>query len=543
MSQLAEGRRAFDAETWSAACALLAAADAETPLEPEDLNRLAMAAYLVGDDARCIEALTRAHAGFLERGEIVHAAGSAFWLGFSMMEYPSRRAQAGGWLARAQRLIEDAETPCVEAGWLLCTFGYQRVGEGEFASARDAFAQAADIGARFHNRDLIAFARHGQGRTLLALHHIPEGFALLDEVMVAVTAGEIAPIIAGVIYCSVIGACRELFDLRRAQEWTTALQQWCAARPDVVAFRGQCLIRRSELMMLHGEWPEALAEARRACEYLAAHPGHPAVGMAHYQRAEMHRLRGEVTDADEAYRLAAQAGGKAHPGLALLRLAQGQTASAEAAIRPALLETRARHARVPVLRAGVEILVAAEEISGARAAADELSTIAADLGAPLLRAAAMSAIGAVALADKQAEPAVEALRDAASAWQELDAPYELARVRVLTGLAYRQLGDRDGAQLEFDAAHETFDKVGAAPDASRVASLTATTRPPASGALTGREVEVLRLIATGATNRAIAARLTISEKTVARHVSNIFTKLDLSSRSAATAYAYEHKLL
>lgn len=540
---LEDGRAALERGAWSEAYTLLTAADARVPLDPDDLDRLATAAFLVGEDATSIGARTRAHAGFLERGETIRAARSAFWLAFAIFDRPSQRAQVAGWLARAQRLIDDAKEPCVEQGWLLCAFARQRAAAGDFPSAHTALAQAAEIGVRFGDNDLIALARHGEGRALLAMNRTTAGLALLDEVMVAVTAGEVAPIVAGAVYCSVITACHDLFDLRRAQEWTTALQDWCDSHPDLVPFRGDCLIRRSELMQLHGAWQEAFSEARRACERLTDPPSQTEAGAAYYQLAELHRLRGEFAEADEAYRRASQAGRKPHPGLALLRLSQGQTEAAVASIRLAMQETRGGRARVLLLCAGVEIMLASNDLAGARVASEELGRLAGRLDSPFLSAVSSQARGAVALAEGQPVSALESLRAAWTAWQELDAPYELAQVRVLIGLAYRQVGDCEGAQLEFEAARDAFEKLGATPAAARVAAFAAQASPPESTGLTGREVEVLRLIATGVTNRTIAVRLGISEKTVARHVSNIFTKLDLSSRTAATAYAYKHKLL
>jgi DNA-binding CsgD family transcriptional regulator len=551
MRTLEEGRGAFERGVWSDSFRLLSAADAELPLDPADLERLAKAAYLVGEDAVTVQALTRAHAGFLERGEPVCAARSALWLAFTLVDKSRQRAQAAGWLARAQRLLDDVKEPCVEEGWLLCASARQRVAAGDIASAHAAFTEAAGIGARFGDADLTALARHGQGRTLLAMNDTATGLALLDEVMVAVAGGEIAPIVAGAVYCSVITACHDLFDLRRAQEWTTALEGWCAAHPDVVPFRGYCLIHRSELMRLHGAWQAAFSEAQRACERLTDPPAQPEAGAAYYQIAELHRLRGEFAKADEAYRLASQAGRNPQPGLALLRSSQGQVDAAAASIRLALQEARDRRARVLLLCAAVEIMLAGNDVAAAHTACDELVQIGEQLDVPFPRAVASHTRGAVALAEGQPSSALEHLRAACAAWQELDAPYELAQSRVLIGLAYRLLGDNDGAQLELEAAQEIFEKLGAAPAAADVAALTAQAAQQGSqrdslragGGLTGREIEVLRLVATGAKNRTIAGRLRISEKTVARHVSNIFTKLDLSSRAAATAYAYKHKLI
>ena len=206
-------------------------------------------------------------------------------------------------------------------------------------------------------------------------------------------------------------------------------------------------------------------------------------------------------------------------------------------------EAQDRVSRSKVLAAYVEIMLAAGDLRAARAAADELAQIAADLDAALLQAVAAHAQGAVLLAEGEGRAAVDSLRRAWTVWQDLEVPYEAARVRVLLALAYRTLRDHDTAAMELDAARWVFRQLGAIPDVLRVESLSRTTTPRAAGGLTAREVEVLRLVAAGKSNRMIAADLFLSERTVDRHVSNIFTKLGVSSRAAATAYAYEHDLL
>jgi DNA-binding CsgD family transcriptional regulator len=537
---LLAGRAAFDADSWTEAFAQLSAADAQSLLEPEDLERLATAAFLVGNDAVSIDARSRAHEGFLQRGDVPRAATAVFWLVFTLANNPSTRAQVSGWIARAKRLVDDVKESGVERGWLMCGFAFQRVSEGDIAAAHEGFSNAGIIGEAFKNRDLIALARQGEGRTLLALNRTADGLALLDEVMVSVTRGEIAPMVSGMVYCSVISACHEIFDLRRAHEWTAALQHWCKLHPDLVPFRGLCLVYRSELMRLHGSWDDALDEARKACERLLVPPDS---GLAHYHLAELHRLRGDFVRADEEYRASSQAGRRPYPGLALLRLAQGQAEAADAAIRLALREIHDRRPRVHLLRAAVEIMLAKKDVKAARVASDELEALAQQLDAPFVRAASAEMRAAVAIAEGDTAGSLPLLHTASATWQALDAPYDLAHTRVLTGMSYRQLGDLDGAQLEFEAAQEIFERLGAAPDVARVTAITTEVKPVRAQGLTGREVEVLRLIATGATNRTIASRLQISEKTVARHISNIFTKLDLPSRAAATAYAYEHRLV
>jgi DNA-binding CsgD family transcriptional regulator len=541
---LARGRAAFERQAWAEAHAALVDADRTSPLDPEDLDRLATAAYLVGLDEASLEARTRAFHAYLQRGDTIRAAGSAIFRSFGLVERRNRQAEIAGWVARAQRLLDDCEgAECAERGFLLCLLAQRTGSEGNTDAARDLFAQAAAIGDRLRHPDLTALARHGEGRALLRLERTAAGLARLDEVMVSITAGEVGPLVTGIVYCSALSVCHDLFDLRRAQEWTAALTVWCAAHPDMVPFRGACLIRRSELLQLHGAWPDAAEEARRACERIAAAEDSPDAGAAFYQQAELFRLRGDFVQADEAYRLASRAGRRSQPGLALLRLSQGDIGAAEAAIRSALHETRAPRARAQVLHAAVDILLAAGDLAAARSAAGELEDLARRADALVLRAASGHAAGAVALAEGEPRLAIERLRDAWDSWREVEAPFEVARVRVLLGAAYAALGDQEGSRMELDAALEAFEQLGARPDADRVSAVRSREGAPPSGGLTGREVEVLRQIAAGKTNRAIAGDLAISEKTVARHVSNIFTKLDLSSRSAATAYAYEHKLL
>ena len=537
------GRAAFEKGQWAAALDLLKIADARSALDAEDLDRLATAAHLTGDDKTGIDARTRAHQAFLDRGDAVRAFRCAFWLGFALSNDPTQQAQASGWLARGRRLLEErGQEDCAERGFVLCGTAFMKVGTGDIAGANEAFAQAARIGTRFKDTDLTALARHGEGRTLLYLNRAAEGFAILDEVMVSVTCGELGALATGAVYCSVIAACCDLFDLRRAQEWTDAMSRWCAAHPDMQLFRGECLVQRSQLLQLHGSWRAALEEAERACERLAASPG-PAIGNAYYQRADVHRLRGELDEAEVWYRRAAQAGRKPQPGLALVRLARGDAGTADMTIRGALAESRLPRQRVYLLRAAVEIALARNDLAAARADAAELQELAERLAAPFARGAWKHASAAAALAAGEPSAATALLRDACTEWQELDAPYEIAQTRALLGIAYRTLGDEDGAELELEAASEVFDRLGASADVARLAGLLTAKPAHASGPLTGREVEVLRLVAAGKTNKAIASELGISEKTVARHLSNIFTKLDLPSRSAATAYAYEHKLV
>ena len=531
------GREHFGRRAWADAFAELTAADRAEALEPEDLERLAAAAYLAGRDEDSVAAWERAHHAHLSRGDIVRAARCAASLILVLLN-GGELARAGGWCARARRLLDDVEQDCAEQGHLLVPAAFQSAVEGDWPSAHAIAGQAAEIGVRFGDVDLVTLARNLQGRALIAQGRIADGMTLLDEAMVAVLADDVSEIVAGSVYCSVIEACQQSFDLGRAREWTAALTHWCEAQPDLVPFSGHCLVHRAEIMQLHGAWPDAVDAAQLACERLRPR-AQPAIGGAIYQRAELHRLCGEFAQAEQAYRQASRWGREPQPGLARMRLMQGRVETAAAEIRRVVDGAEGRIARARLLPAHVEIMLAAGEALIARASAEELSTAAADLDAPLLRALATHAEGAVLLED-DARAALPRLRGAWTAWQQLEVPYEAARARVLIALACRELGDTETAEMELDAAGWAFERLGAVPDLARAQALAA---GKATGGLTERELEVLRLVATGKTNRSIAADLFLSEKTVARHVSNIFFKLGLSSRAAATAYAYEHDLV
>lgn len=534
---LSIGREAYERHEWSDAYAALAEAEADGKLDPSDMAKLARAAHLTGKDERCDELLSRAHAKYLEDDDAEQAAECAFWLGFRLLQ-AGEQARGSGWLARAQRLVEESELEGPVRGLLMLPPGLGALGQGDSEAAYERFTQAYEVGRRHGHVDLVTLGRLGRGQALVRMGKVADGISLLDEVMIGVTTGEVSPIIVGIVYCAVIEACHEIFDLRRAREWTEAFSRWCAAEPDLVPFRGECLVRRAEIMQVHGNWSDAMEEARRAEDHLTRPPGQRAAGAALYRQAEICRLRGEFAEAERAFREAERWGRSPQPGFALLRLNQGETDAALASVQKAVGMAGERRTRSMLLPAYVEILLATGHVEDAELAAEELTEIAAALDRPYVRAIAGRAQGSVHRAAGRHEEALSALRPALTAFRELDAPYEAARTLVEIGRSCRALGDENACRMELEEAQATFERLNAVPDLDRIRNLTQYKQAP--GGLTPRELEVLALVATGKTNRDIAGELFISEKTVARHVSNIFNKLGLSSRAAATAYAYEH---
>jgi DNA-binding CsgD family transcriptional regulator len=540
---LERGRESYAKGAWVDAYRSLSGADRAEPLGAGDLELLARSGYMLGRDDDYVSGLERAHHAHLESGEPLRAARCAWWIGHHFL-FRGETAPAMGWFARAQRLLERGRPDCVERGYVLLATLLEHVFAGDHEAARATAVEIAEIGERFGDRDLVAMGVMEQGHALVMQGRASEGLRLVDETMVAVTAGELSPIVAGIVYCNTIAFCQSAYELRRAREWTAALTRWCQGQPDMVAHNGLCLVHRAQLMTLGGTWPDALAELRRLGErFTEGVLNRRALGDAAYSEGEVHRLQGQFEAAEAAYRRASGLGREPQPGLALLRLAQGNGDSAAAAIRRGVGETTQPLKRAALLPAYVEIMLAVGDVEAARSACRELDHTAERQATDMLYAMASQARGEVALAEGDPHAALTALRRACQAWQELDAPHEAARARVLLGLSCRSVGDEDTAAFELEAARGVFAQLGAAPALAWVDSFAGRAAPAADYGLTARELEVLRLVAAGKSNREIASALVISERTVARHLQNIFAKLRVSSRTAASAFAFEHDLV
>ena len=495
MAELTRGREAYSREAWLDAYESFSRADREVSLAPGDLALLATCAYMIGRESEYRDLLERAYRVSLEAGHELAALRSAFWIGVTLASH-GEIGRASGWLRRARRLLERQAGARVEHGYLLLPTVFEQAANNDWEAAGATAGKAAAIGERFGDADLFALATHEQGGILIKLGRLDEGLGLLDEAMVAVTARELSPIVAGIVYCGVILACQSAHEVRRAREWTAALSAWCARQPDVMAFTGRCLLHRAEIMQLDGQFADALQEARRAAERCLRGENPRAAGEANYRQGEIHRLRGHFGAAEAAFREASRLGHEPQPGLALLRLAQGEPGAAASTIRRVVAETHEAGGRAEILPAYIEIMLAVDDIEAARAACRELESIAAGQASGALGALAAQARGAVELAAGDAFSALGSLRHARRRMAELRAPYEAARVRELAGRACRVLEDEDTAQLELEASRAAYSELGASPDLARVRSLGGGRRGDAHE-LTDRELEVLRHLAAG----------------------------------------------
>ena len=540
VEDLERGRAAYARNAWLEAYESLTRADEAQPLSPADVERLARVAYMLGRDDVYAASLERSYRAYLDAGDVAAAARCTWWIGHGYL-FRGERAPARGWFARGERLLEDAGD-CVAKGYLALPTVFAHTSRRDYEAARSTAAEIGEIAHRFRDPELAAIALMEQASALLRQGRREDGLRLVDEAMVAVSAGELSPLVAGIVYCNTIAFCRDAYELRAAKEWTAALTRWCERQPEMLAHQGVCRVHRAELLTLAGAWPAALEEATLAAEHFAQGVlNRRVLGEAAYRKAEVHRLRGELAAAEKAFNEANRRGREPLPGIALLWAREGNASAARAALRRALAEAETWGSRSALLPACVEVDLAVGDSESARTAASELADLARDHPSDVMLALAAHADGAVAIAEGNAQHGLLALRRAIHLWQELEAPYEAARAQVLIASACRALGDDDTAALELDAAREVFVRLGARPDVARIAGATRGQRD--GHGLTARELEVLRLVAAGKSNREVAGALVISERTVARHVQNIFAKLGVSSRAAASVFAAEHRLL
>jgi DNA-binding NarL/FixJ family response regulator len=522
---------------WLALYQRLAARD-PAGLDPGELEDLAEAAWWLCRTGESIAARHRAHAAFRRAGDDRGAARTAARL-FHDHLYRGEQAVAVGWLRRGFRHVEG-HPGCVERGWLDFAQAELHLHQGPLERAVGHAVAAVAAAGEHGDADLAAVGLQLQGRALVAGGAVGEGLALLDEAMTYVLAGELAPLYTGWVYCSVVLACRDLADLRRAGEWTEAARRWCRELPATTPYsQGLCRIYRGEVLALRGEWDEAETELRQARDELLPHrPGGAAE--ASYAVGEVLRRRGDLAAAERAFVTAQREGWDPQPGLALVRLAQGRVKAAVAALRPALVSPPALDpfALTRLLAAQVDVSIAAGALDRASEAARRLAAVDEAQASPVISATAATATGALRLAEGDPAAALERLRAAVRLWRDLGLPYEEARSRLLAGAALRALGDEEGGRVELEAARAGFERLGAVADAARAGAALRGGRHPRL--LTERELEVLRLVASGMGNREIAGTLQLSVHTVARHVQNVFAKLGVSSRAAAISRAIGH---
>jgi len=531
---LVAARTAYAGNRWAEARAGFLAARDRAPLDAADMAALAEAAWWEGAIDESLSASEEAYRLYRhgENPDPRQAAMLAMDIGFSWY-LRGEDVMGSGWLSRAHRLLEG-QPPSAEHGYLQWLQIDEAIGRGDLGAAIEAARAVATLAAQHGDETLMACALVGEGIATIKQGRVGQGLAVLDEAMLPVVAGRVRPSFAGNIYCQMMSICHEMADLRRAQQWTDATARWCEGFSSAVMYQGICRVHRAQLLQVRGEWARAEEEVRRVCEELPA-MNVIAVGLATYELAEVRRMKGDLRGAEQAYGEAHRYGRDPQPGLALVWLAKGRHRAALEALRAAESATADRLARTRIWDALVEVALAAGDPATARRASEDLGAAAVAFATSGLVAAAALAQGQVQLSQGEGRAAVESLGAARRLWQDLGAPYRVARARLLLSHALRSLGE-PAADLELAAADEAFRRLGVTGPAARPAA-------GAPGGLTAREAEVLGLVARGMTNREAAAALVVSEKTVARHLANLYTKLGVSSRTAAAAFAHDHGLV
>jgi len=467
-TDLAErGREALARRAWDEAYEALAAADAASPRGPADLEALGEAAVWTDHHDESIDARQRAHEAYLAAGETAAAARVAIAL---VPNHIARLNMSGasGWFNKAKRLL-DEEPESVTHGELAAMTALIQLATGEIDPGLDSARVTHRLGQKYADRDLVALGLVFQGFALARLGRLEDSMAMLDEAMAGAVAGELGPFATAMVYCRTICTCLDLFDFRRATEWTDLVQGITdVAGPVGVA--GDCRTHRTAVKIFRGEWADGEREAERACTESAAWDlNHTATAL--YELGEIKRRMGDFVAAADAFRRSHELGGVPHPGLALLQLAEGDVDGAALAVAGALVDTQDQLVRAKLLPAQVDITLASGDIDTARMAAIELDGIAERYGSGALHAAADTARGALRLVDGDARAAIRDLRSGRRAWQDIGAPYETARARVHIAEALAATGDHVSATMELEAALSAFQRLGAKPDAERVASM------------------------------------------------------------------------
>jgi DNA-binding CsgD family transcriptional regulator len=525
---LTAAREACEGHAWATARERFHAAG---ELATDDLESLAGACWWLGEVEEYAVASAELHRRLLDEGQPVRAALTAFELGYT--EVVRGREEAGvGWMARARRLFEELpEAP--ERGFVLVVDAQAAMVGGDLEGAAELAEQALALGEEHDLPTLVALGRFLCGAVAVHRGQTERGLRSVDEAMLPVQAGQVAPEWVGLLYCDTIQLCHDLMDLPRAQRWTTLTERWCEGYAPAVMFTGICRVHRAQLRVVRGEWERAEQEAQQAAEDLEGLD----VGVAaeaHYSLGELCRLRGEPDAAERAYRRAHELGRDPLPGLALLSLQRGRRQVAASILDAALAAQVFPLARAPLLAARVEVALAGTDPGESTAYLEELTRIAEEHASPGWRAESRRWRGAVLLARGMPAEAVRELRQACALWQEMDAPYQVCRIGPDLADAYEALGDRDTARREREKAAAVLQRLGV-PDV-----------PPAErdlGGLTPRELEVVVAVADGCSNRQAARALHISERTVARHLANVYLKTQVTSRTAAVAWARERGLL
>ncbi|AKK26107.1 helix-turn-helix transcriptional regulator [Mycobacterium sp. EPa45] len=530
--ELQAARSAYAHGDWRTAYDQFTAAQETQELSTDDLSSYGMAAWRLGYGRQSMQLSEQAFNRLNAANDVQGAAMKAVEVALQWLN-GGNWAITRVWLNRARRLNEKHPDDQVLA-YVLYLESALAGEEGHRDLAAELVEQLGEVTTRLNSPGFNALLSTATGVTMLPFARTTEAFAQLDEAMMPVLADQVPVDWAGDIYCAVIHECHRMADLSRMRSWFEAMEVWRQGPKVSSSWYGTtCEVHK---MDLHSATKDYAHVEQRLLDALAKLGDFPSTaGQGYYELGEVRRRRGDIAGAREAFDKARDLDHDPQPGEALLRCQLGEDTAAATDLRMRIDAEHDSINRVRLLPAAVDIALARNKIDEADQCCTELEADAEKFDSPGFRAWALQARGAVLVKQSREAEALPILQDALRRYRSTQCRYDMAQVYEWMSLARRGTGDIAGAEADAANAAAIYQQLGAVSTRAVPAA--------APGGLTKRELEVLAGVAAGLSNRDVAKKLFISEKTTARHLANIYVKIGVSSRTAAAAWAHENKAL